>query len=84
MSAKTISLQLTGDGVIFLPSDDLAAIIEAGEAIKAAEERQAELLKEGKSLREQLKFKEYLAQHSVTPSYTFRDHLRQIGGAIEQ
>ena len=72
------------DGVIFLPSDDLAAIIEAGEAIKAAEERQAELLKEGKSLREQLKFKEYLAQHSVTPSYTFRDHLRQIGGAIEQ
>ena len=72
------------DGVIFLPSDDLAAIIEAGEAIKAAEERQAELLKEGKSLREQLKFKEYLAQHSVTPSYTFRDHLRQIGGAIDQ
>ena len=72
------------DGVIFLPSDHLTDIIEAGEAIKAAEERQAKLLKEGKSLRDQLHFKEYLAQHSVTPSYSFRDHLRKIGGAIEQ
>ncbi|HAM05230.1 MAG TPA: Demethylmenaquinone methyltransferase, partial [Megasphaera sp.] len=53
-------------------------------AIKAAEERQAKFLKEGKSLRDQLHFKEYLARHSVTPSYSFRDHLRKIGGAIEQ
>ena len=43
-----------------------------------------DVLKEGKSLRDQLHFKEYLAQHSVTPSYSFRDHLRKIGGAIEQ
>jgi 4-hydroxy-4-methyl-2-oxoglutarate aldolase len=41
-------------------------------------------LSAGKTLREQLKFDEYLAKPSADPAYTFRKHLCDIGGGIEE
>jgi hypothetical protein len=35
-------------------------------------------------LREQLQFEEYLAKRAADNTYTFRQHLRSIGGAIEE
>jgi 4-hydroxy-4-methyl-2-oxoglutarate aldolase len=35
------------------------------------------------SLREQVRFDVYLAARSRTPSLSFRDHLRNVGGEIE-
>ena len=40
--------------------------------------------KSGKNLRQQLKFKDYLAKRSANPQHTFRQHLKDIGGAIEE
>lgn len=72
------------DGVIFLPYDRLAEIVPAAESIRDTEHRQAELVRQGKGLREQLQFKAYLAEHEKTPRYSFREHLRKIGGAVEE
>jgi len=35
-------------------------------------------------LREQLQFDKYLSKRSADITYTFRQHLRTIGGAIEE
>jgi 4-hydroxy-4-methyl-2-oxoglutarate aldolase len=45
---------------------------------------QAEDIKSGRSLREQLDFAQYLEKRAADPSYTFRKHLRKMGGAIEE
>ena len=36
------------------------------------------------SLREQLDFARYLKKRAADPGYTFREHLRDISGAIEE
>jgi len=41
-------------------------------------------VKSGNTLREQLRFKEYLAKRESDPSYTLRKHLRILGRAIEE
>ena len=43
-----------------------------------------EAIKSGHSLREQLEFARYLEKRATDPSYTFREHLRKISGAIEE
>jgi hypothetical protein len=48
------------------------------------ERRQASEVRAGRTLREQLRFDEYIARRRSDPSYTFRVHLREIGGAIEE
>jgi 4-hydroxy-4-methyl-2-oxoglutarate aldolase len=72
------------DGVLFAPFTQAVALLEAAYTIQRTERRQAQLLKEGKTLRQQLHFDEYLSRRSRNPEYTFRDHLRDIGGAIEE
>jgi hypothetical protein len=37
----------------------------------------------GESLRQQLRFADYLTQKSRDPALTFREHLAGLGGAIE-
>lgn len=71
------------DGVIFLPFDRLMDIVPEAEAIRDTERKQAELLYDGISLREQLNFREYLEKHENDTSYDFRKHLQKIGGAVE-
>lgn len=73
-----------GDGVIFLPYERLADIIPVAETIRDTERRQAAEMRSGRSFREQIAFKSYLAQRAQNPSFGFREHLRQIGGAIEE
>ncbi|MFE4540734.1 hypothetical protein ACFRKB_37655 [Streptomyces scopuliridis] len=38
----------------------------------------------GETLRRQTSFDDYLARRAADPEYTFRRHLRRIGGAIEE
>ena len=45
---------------------------------------QAEAIKRGEKLHEQLRFEEYLTKRAQDPTYTFRKHLRALGGAIEE
>ncbi|MCC3763294.1 RraA family protein [Glycomyces sp. TRM65418] len=71
------------DGVLFLPLDRAADIAEAAASIRDVEHRQATLMGLGTSLREQVRFAEYLASRERDGT-TFRGHLRAIGGAIEE
>ena len=72
------------DGVLFVPIPKVEEVISAARAIYHAERRQAEAIRSGKKLREQLQFDQYLEKHQGNPAYTFRMHLRKIGGAIEE
>jgi regulator of RNase E activity RraA len=73
-----------GDGVIFLPYERLEDIIPVAESIRETERRQAGEMRSGRSFREQAAFQSYLAQRAQNPAFGFREHLRQIGGAIEE
>ena len=52
--------------------------------IGEVERDQARKIREGQTLRQQTAFDDYLAQRAADPSYTFRQHLRRAGGAIEE
>jgi regulator of RNase E activity RraA len=72
------------DGVIFAPGQRAEELLRAAEAIRATERRQADAIRSGRSLREQLDFAAYQKRRAADPGYTFRKHLRSIGGAIEE
>lgn len=72
------------DGVLFAPAQRVEQILSTAQSIWKKERRQAQEIQAGKKLREQLQFEEYLARRSMDETYTFREHLRGIGGAIEE
>jgi regulator of RNase E activity RraA len=72
------------DGVLFLPSPQAEEIFTLAETIRDTERRQAERIRAGASLRTQVQFHAYLAKRENTPSLSFREHLRTVGGAIEE
>lgn len=72
------------DGVVFIPADRADELLDLADSIHATERRQAELIHAGTSLREQVRFDVYLAERKKRPSLTFREHLRGVGGAIEE
>ena len=71
------------DGVLFVSRDRVAEVLETARAISRTERRQAERIRAGETLRQQTAFDDYLARRAQDPDYTFRAHLRGIGGAIE-
>ena len=72
------------DGVLFVPAASAGDVFTLAETIRDTEQRQAELMRGGVSLRRQVQFDAYLDLRKKTPSLSFRDHLRAVGGAIEE
>jgi regulator of RNase E activity RraA len=72
------------DGVLFAEAARADELFTIAEAIRDTERHQAEQVRAGVSLRSQLRFDRYLARRQHEPALTFRDHLRAIGGAIEE
>jgi 4-hydroxy-4-methyl-2-oxoglutarate aldolase len=72
------------NGVLFLPRDRADEIASLARSIRDTERLQTQKMRRGTSLRAQLRFSEFLALRSTQPDLTFRDHLRRIGGAIEE
>jgi len=72
------------DGVLFAEAARADELFTIAEAIRDTERHQAEQIRAGVSLRSQLRFDRYLARRQQAPALTFRDHLRAIGGAIEE
>lgn len=72
------------DGVLFVPSPQAEEIFTLAETIRDTERRQAERIRAGVSLRSQVQFRAYLAKRENSPSLSFREHLRTVGGAIEE
>jgi len=72
------------DGAIFVPKNRVQDVVTTARTIWQKERRQAELIKAGTTLRQQLNFKEFIEERKAKPGYTFRQHLKKIGGAIEE
>ncbi|MFD8558548.1 RraA family protein [Streptosporangium canum] len=72
------------DGVLFVPAARTEDLFTLAETIRDTERRQAERIRAGVSLRSQVRFDTYLARRRQAPSLSFRDHLRAVGGAVEE
>jgi regulator of RNase E activity RraA len=72
------------DGLLFVAHENVEEVLEVALNIQRTERRQAEAIRNGTKLAEQIRFEEYLARRETDLSYTFRAHLRSIGGAIEE
>jgi 4-hydroxy-4-methyl-2-oxoglutarate aldolase len=70
--------------VLFVPGERLAEALDVARRISATEREQARRITAGSTLREQTAFDSYLARRRDEPGYTFRQHLRQVGGAVEE
>jgi regulator of RNase E activity RraA len=72
------------DGAIFVPGDRIDELFALAESIRDTEHRQADDIRRGRSLREQVRFADYLVAREADPALTFRQHLRAVRGAIEE
>lgn len=70
------------DGVVLVAENAREAVLAAAREIMETEARQAERIRAGRSLRAQLQYSDYVARRRSDPTYTFRDHLRTVRGAI--
>ena len=71
------------DGVLFVPVARVEEVLAFAETIRNTERKQAEQIRNGVSLRSQVRFEDFLARRSTEPSLTLREHLRDVGGEIE-
>jgi 4-hydroxy-4-methyl-2-oxoglutarate aldolase len=71
------------DGVLFVAAARIDEVLAAARQIRQTERAQADRIRSGDTLRRQTRFDEFTARRDADPSYTFRRHLRDVGGAIE-
>jgi regulator of RNase E activity RraA len=72
------------DGALFVPAAEVLSVLAVADTIRETEGAQAKLIRGGVSLRSQVQFGAYLERRQVTPSLTFRDHLRAVRGVVEE
>jgi 4-hydroxy-4-methyl-2-oxoglutarate aldolase len=72
------------DGVLFVSADRADEVLETARQIWEKERGQADRIRAGEPLRRQTAFDEFVAARDRDPSYTFRRHLRHVGGEIEE
>jgi 4-hydroxy-4-methyl-2-oxoglutarate aldolase len=72
------------DGCLFVLAQYVDSLLSVAHEIWEQERRQAEAIRNGRSLRQQLDFARYLEKRVANPDHTFREHLRKISGAIEE
>ena len=71
------------DGVVVVAEAELPRVIDAARDIAAREQEQSVRLLKGERLRDQLQLESYVARRATDPTYSFRQHLKTLGGAIE-
>ncbi len=71
------------DGAIVVAAAHATAIADVAQRIRDTERRQAAAMSEGVTLRAQLRFGDYLVARGER-GIGFREHLRSLGGAIEE
>ena len=72
------------DGIVFVSLAETGRVFAVAREILEKERAQANAIRSGKSLRDQFLFRDYLKKRGADPQYSFRKHLRAIGGAIEE
>lgn len=72
------------DGAIFVRAEDWPEVEQVALDIMATEVTQANLMKSGTSVRDQVDFASYIAALDAGEAITFRDHLRARNAEIEE
>lgn len=72
------------DGCVFVAAGQVKQVLTSARQIWEKERGQAAAIRSGCCLRDQLQFARYLERRANDPTYNFREHLRKIGGAIEE
>jgi len=72
------------DGVVFVHEGHAERVLQTATRIWLTEREQARRITAGETLRKQTAFDDYLVRRAADPSYSFRQHLRRVGGAIEE
>ena len=72
------------DGVLFVPLGRARDVADLAASIRDTERSQAARIQLGATFRSQSHFREYIAARQDHADLTFRQHLRSIGGAIEE
>ena len=72
------------DGVIFVPLDRADEVAQVATTIRDTERAQAARMHLGNTLRNQAGLAAYITAREANPETTFRQHLRSIGGEIEE
>jgi regulator of RNase E activity RraA len=71
------------DGVVFVASTEAPRVVAMARDIAVRELAQAARLAAGELLRRQFDLEAYVDRRRADPAYTFREHLKTKGGAIE-
>ena len=71
------------DGVVVVAHAELGRVVAAARDIATREQAQATRLMKGERLHSQLHVDAYVTRRQNDPGYTFRQHLKSLGGAIE-
>jgi regulator of RNase E activity RraA len=71
------------DGVVVVARAELPRVVAAARDIAQRESAQAARLLNGERLWSQLQVDAYVARRLTDPDYTFRDHLKKLGAAME-
>lgn len=71
------------DGAMLVAAAQVERVIASARDIAERERQQATRLLKGELLRSQLQVDAYLARRAKEPHFTFRDHIKALGGAIE-
>lgn len=72
------------DAVLFLARNGRDEVIGVARQIATTERAQAARMRAGESLRAQVGWTDYVRARQTRPTLTFREHLRRVGGAIEE
>lgn len=83
--ALTVSDVGGGDsnGILFVPLDRLAEIVEAAAGYRETEGQQLSAMRDGQSSRSQVRFADYLSRRDRDPTCGFRQHLKEVATAGE-
>ena len=71
------------DGILFVASDGRDELLALARTIQTTETAQADRMRAGTTLRDQLEFADYRTRQAADPTITLRQHLRERGSAIE-
>lgn len=67
------------DGVVFVPREHAGRVLDAAEEIGNAEQAQVDEIRAGRTLREQLRFDDYLREKKTNPALTLGEHMKRLG-----
>ncbi len=72
------------DGVLLVPASRASEVLTAAETIRDTERAQADQIRAGSTLRAQVRLDIFLDRRRQNPALSFREHLRTVGGAVEE